>query len=790
MIWNLLTRSIRRINNNKLTTLINILGLGIGLGCCILMGTYIIHEFSFDGYHKKSDKTYRLIIDNSCSTPYVMAEVFRDEISNFKFFFRIYNVWNARVKIRDNYFKEADFILADQDIFSVLDIPIIWGQKENLLLSPSSLVISDKVADKYFKNEDPLGKIIEVSITGRPVDFTVTGVFKQFPSNSSIQADWIGNIAEAFQVISNASGIFTKVSENDINSIKQDWNKEDFQTFALMTGNPVIKEVSQKCTAIYKNYRNNEKKEVHLQPFNRMYLHSNNLNNTNPLKTSQLDIIKIYTAIALLILCIACINYILLSITQTKKQLKEIACYKVAGASSRQIQKEYLFHSVFISFLSLVPALLFVSIIIPFFNQLYDKNLSIKLFLQTPYLLLILTFIVVTGLLAGSYVSFYASRLTPLLLLSPIRGKDKKNVGKGTLIIFQFAILIFLCSSAMIMEKQLLFLKNDNPGFNAKNVLVFKLDNKEAQKQFTTIKLSMEKNPNVIEVAGSAFTPPTGSFLQLTFKNGENGELKEEGLFIGAGLISLLKIPIIEGNDYSTDSNQINSNMLIINQTAAKKYKVRAGEYLGDFLIKAVVTDFHAHSLHRFIKPLLLIQLSDEDVSELVIRTDGNNEKVVSDLNTLWKEISPSTFLDYEILSDRITQFYEKEVNQTKSVMFYAFMAIVLSAMGLFGYISLMLIQRTKEIGIRKINGASVYNIMAMLNTIILKWITIAFVIATPVSLFFLQKWIQNFAYKTELSWWIFVLVGIIALGIALLTVSWHSWTAATRNPIETLRDG
>jgi putative ABC transport system permease protein len=753
------------------------------------MGTYIFHEFSFDKYHNKSDKIYRVNVDGNCSTPYAMGEAFINEIPDFERIFRIYNVWNIRVKSGENYFKENDFILADQEIFAALDIPVILGQKQNLLLNPSSLIISDKVADKYFGKQNPLNNIITVNISGRLVDFTVTGVFKQFPSNSSFQAGWIGNIEEAFTIMANYSDLFGKVSDDGLNSLKQNWEKDEFQTFALAYDKINITEVSQKCTAIFQNHRINEKKEVHLQPFKHMYLYSNNLYNTGPLKTSQLNIIKIFSTIALLILLIACVNYILLSTANAKKQLKVVACYKVAGASSFQIQKEYLFHSVFISFLSLLPALLFVSEIIPFFNQLYDKNLSMNLFLQTPYLIILFGFILVIGLLAGSYISFYASRFNPLLLLSSVSGKDEKNIYRnGALVIVQFTIFIFLCSSTLIMEKQLLFFKNNNPGFDANNVLVFKLDNKEAQKHFSAIKLRIEKNLHVVKVAGSGFTPPTQSFLQLTIDNADNEKLNEEGLFIGSDLISLLKIPIIEGKDYSSEKSQIDSSSLIINQTAAKKYKIRAGEYLGKFYIKAIVADFHAHSLHRFVKPLILLKLGDENVTELVIRTDGITKEVVDDLNSLWKEISPTTFLEYELLSDRINNFYEKEEKQTRSVMFFAFMAIALASMGLFGYVSLLLIQRTKEIGIRKINGARVSEVMTMLNIDLIKWVAISFFIATPIAWYTMHKWLQTFAYKTEQSWWIFGLSGILALGIALLTVSWQSWRASTRNPIEALR--
>jgi putative ABC transport system permease protein len=789
MSWNAITQIFRLIKSNKLTSFINIFGLGIGLGCTILMATYIIHEFSFDSYHKNSDKIYRVVIEKDCSIPYAMGETIGNEISGFEKIFRIYSVWNTRVKSGEDYNKEDGFILADQEIFSVLDIPIVLGKAQNLLQAPSSLVISDRVAHKYFGNENPLGNSLEVNVSGRKVNFNITGVFKRFPSYSSIQADWIGNIAEAFPIMTNASDIFGKLSTEDAKNIRQNWDKTGFQTFALTSGQINIKEASRKCTAIYQSHKPNDKREVYLQPFKQMYLHSENVYSTSPLKTSQLDTIKIYATIATLILLIACINYILLSIADAKKQLKEVACRKVNGASSFQIQKKFLLQSVFISFLSLIPALFFVALIIPLFNQLYDKNLSMQLFLQPPYLMMLAVFILVTGLLAGAYISFYASRLNPLSLLSPVSVKSKSSgAGNGILIAVQFIVFIFLFSSTLVMEKQLLFSKNGNPGFDVNNVLIFRLDNKEAQNHFSAIKSIVEKNPHVINVAGSHTTPPTQSFMQLTVDNGDKGKIDEEGLFVCDGLISLLKIPIVEGYDYSPEKPQDKAGGLIINQTAAKKYKVRAGELLSGYFVRAVVADFHAHSLHRFINPLMLLHVDDKDATELVVRTDGNNKQVVDDLNTIWKDMAPSTFLEYELLSDRIAGFYAKEEKQAKSVMFFTFMAIFLSIMGLFGYVSLVLIQRTKEIGIRKVSGARVSEVMAMLNRDFVKWVAIAFLIATPIAYYAMNKWLESFAYKTDLSWWIFALAGLLALGIALLTVSWQSWKAATRNPVEALR--
>ena len=402
---------------------------------------------------------------------------------------------------------------------------------------------------------------------------------------------------------------------------------------------------------------------------------------------------------------------------------------------------------------------------------------------------MLIAFIVLIGLISGAYIGFYTSRLNLLQLLSPSTIQIKsRNHERGILITCQFIIFIFLCNSTFLMEKQLLFSTHKNLGFNANNILVFKLNNQEAQHQLSVIKAKIKQNPHVKMLAGSMDTPPTQNFMQLIIENDNNRKLEEEGLFIGSNLLTTLKIPILDGTDYSENDNSSKTNNLIINESAAKKYKVKAGEYLGKFFIKAVVADFHAHSLHRTIKPLLLIGTGDENSTELVVRTDGNDKQVISYVQNIWKDMLPTSVLEYETLSDRISLFYATERKQTKSVMFFTFMTIILAALGLFGYVSLALIQRTKEIGIRKVNGANAPEVMVMLNIRFLKWTAIAFIVATPIAYYTMNKWLENFAYKTELSWWIFALAGLLALGIALLTVSWQSWKAATRNPIETLR--
>ena len=317
----MIKNTLRHIRNNRLTSFINIFGLGIGLGCVILMGTFILHEFSFDNYHKNSNNLYRIIVDNNASGSYAMGEAFKEKVPGIEKIVRIYDLWNTQVKQGQEYLKEENFILADQDIFSVLDVPLLLGNQNELFTSSTSVAISDQIQNKYFPNENPIGKTLEVSLSGRLVNFTVTGVYKHFPSYSSLQADLIGNIDEAFPVMSNIVDAFGRVSDKDINQLRQNWDKGGFKTLALTSKEININVAEALCSNIYKQHRRKDY-VINFQPFNQIYLHSEQISNGSPFLSSQLSTLKIYSGIAALILLIACINYVLLSLADTKKQLK------------------------------------------------------------------------------------------------------------------------------------------------------------------------------------------------------------------------------------------------------------------------------------------------------------------------------------------------------------------------------------------------------------------------------------------------------------------------------------
>jgi putative ABC transport system permease protein len=772
----------------KLTAFIQIIGLGIGLGGVILMLAYILHEYSFDKYHTNSSHIYRVVYDKNCTTPYPMGDRFKEEIPGVKNIFRIYNLWNAQIKKNDDYLKEEHFILADSSIFSILDIPILAGNQKLLFNDRSDIVISEKAAEKYFGTFNPVGKLLEINMSGELVKCNITGVYKNFPSNSSLQPEFIGNIKLAFHAFRNSILLFGNIKEINEQELPNSWDEFGMQTFVLTSDNSSISAIERKGTAICKSHLKEKKeKEIHLQEFTKMYFYSEDLWNKNPLLTSNVKSIRLFEGIAILILLIACFNYILLTTTETQSQLKEIACRKVNGASTRQIAHKIYTYALLVAILSLLPAMLFVKLTIPFFNQLFEKNIDIGLFLNPLYVIATIGITIFTGFLGGSYTILHTRKLSPANLFRPIGVYGfAKLFSSGGIIVFQFIVFILLVSSAIIMDKQVRYSETQNQGFNSDNVLVFKLSNLELRKKAAVIKSKLVANSHVLGVATSGFTPPGDGFFNMTLGKEGAEVIKEEGMFVGNGLIELLKIPVLDGTSFT--ENCVQSDGILINAMAANKYKVKVGDVLGSFKVRCILKDFHVHSFHRPINPLVILKMDDKDCFELAVRTDGYNVEVIREAKKIWEDILPTAFFEYQLLNDRISSFYAKERTQVKTITFFSLLAVFLAVIGLLGYVSIITLKRTKEIGIRKVNGARITEILAMLNKDFVKWVAIAFIIACPIAWFAMYKWLQNFAYKTELSWWVFTIAGLMALIVALITVSGQSWRAAIKNPVEALR--
>ena len=789
MNFSAIKQIIRHLIRRKYYSGISILSLGIGLGCAVLMATYIIHEFSFDKYHTNSARLYRVIDGNKTATAYAMGEAFEKDIPEIESVCRIYPGVDLKVKQGTQFLEEKDAVFADKTFNEYFDVKIINGNPDNQLSDPSSLLISKRIAKKYFKDQNPVGETMEIALGGDIYHFNVSGVFENFPSYSSLQVNFIGKIDVAFKLLWDIEydiGFSDTRPEIDY---RNEWIRNEFTTFLLLKKGMDKENVEGKCTQVCLSHRKeNPEKGITLQPISNMYLHSDNLELTSTFSTNQLSSLKIFMAIGLLILIIAIINFILISNADNNISVTEIACRKVNGATRKQIIFESLFKSVLVAFISLIPAFIVVWLTIPVFNNLFQKDLSISLFFKWQYILSLLSITLLTGISAGLYLGLFVSRVSPGKLFNnnylPFR---KRVILRGGLVIVQFVIFILLVSSFLIMHEQYNYSLHMDMGLNSENTLIINLQNDEVINQAEYIKNQVLANPNVKECIPNSFmVPPVESILVFSYKDEQGNSQGQPALVFGPGLIEMLGIKLLEGRTFNA-SDEGFGRKFIINKAAAEKYHVGAGEKIHGFDVIGIVNNFHFQSLHSPVQPVF-IALQKSRFPSLLIKTNGNNSEVLNYVRKTIEKLSPEYILEYELLQDRIAHFYDKEEKQTGTIGFFSAIAMILSVMGMLGFVALNLVKRTKEIGIRKINGAKTTELVGMLWKEYSVWVSIAFIIAIPFAWYAMQKWLENFAYRISVDWWIFLLTGSLALITVLLTITYQTFRAAIKNPIKSLR--
>jgi putative ABC transport system permease protein len=525
-----------------------------------------------------------------------------------------------------------------------------------------------------------------------------------------------------------------------------------------------------------------------LQPVTDVYLRSGTKAASQFCKAGNPNELKYYEAISLIILLISVTNYILLTKASTSDRLRELGTRKVLGASQGRIRTQIIIESNLVTILSLLPAALVIFSGISFINNTLNKSLSPDIFYSPVMWLCLIMVVLFTGIISGVIIGYNVSRVPSLLLLS---GKTSEHSRSGNLkysfLILHFSIYVILVASVISVSKQIKYSLTNFKGINPEHVMITELNTNELKSSFTAICDEMKKTPGVIMAAGSSFIPPFGNYLPITLATPEGEKVRFDGLIMGEGMTEMLDIKVIDGSSF--DTFKANRREVLFNESSALKYKIKAGDiYLG-FNVKGIVKDFHAHSLHTLIQPMVILQQNPANMGLLAIKTDGkNDEAIIKQLRALYNQISPDEIFEVKYLTDDISGFYGNEINQQKIIGAFSILATVLSVMGLFGIALISILRKTKEIGLRKVNGASIIEIIYLLNAGFLKWIVISFVISIPASMYIISVWQSRFAYKTELSWWIFASAGISAIFVAMLTVSWQSIRAATRNPVEALR--
>lgn len=779
--------AIKSIQNNQVQSLVSVLGLGIGLGSIILILMLYMHENSFDRYIPENDQVYRVLHGANSSTPFILGETAKNDIPSIDQIFRYYQSGEFEIRQNGNdIIEEQRFACSDASIFNLLGIEFIIGKTAE---SRNEVAISETMARKYYPNGDAMNKTIEARLNNEFINLTVCGIFKDFPSNSSLAPNFVSHtdlIDEFLGTFNKRLGEYGSVVE----TFKTNWERDVCITYLKINAQSNVEDVTEQLQKYKQRFEGESKKEqaFSLQAATDVYLQSEEISDVYS-RRGNANELKYYIAIALFILIISIFNYIFLTKAKMEGRLKEFGVKKALGAYTSSIRKQMLFEANIISFLSLLPAIFVIMLGIPFINSTLGRNLDSQI-LSVWYTIPLLALIpLLTGSFSGFIVGIKISRISPVLLLNKRNSSlPKTKQWSNSFLSFHFAIFIILVVGVLVLKKQINYSLTNFTAINPENVMICELNTPELAQKFSVIDNHVKQLPGVIRTAGSSFIPPYNWTLPVRLKNPENNEsIVFDGLIMGKGMMELLNIELLEG-DFFGEYNE-NQHQFIFNESAALMYHLKAGELFNGFHIQGIVKDFTAHTMHSLIKPMVIIQQHPEKMSLFAIKTTGEtDEEIVASITQLFKEISPDKMVSIFTLQEQINHFYDREQNQAKLISAFSLLAIVLTIMGLFGMVLNTVAKKTKEIGIRKVNGAKISEILIMLNIDFLRWVALGYVIACPIAWYAMNRWLENFAYKTTLSWWIFVLAGALALGIAILTVSWQSWKAATRNPVEALR--
>jgi len=805
MIKNYLKTALRNLYKHKGYSLINILGLAIGMASCLMILMYVNHELSYDSFNEKADRIFRVsgsfrwggrdfdIAVNAAPVAQTLINDFPEVEDAVRFRQRGRYV----VKYGDKSFRERNTSFADASFFNIFSIPLLKGDPQTALAAPKTLVLSRDTAEKYFRDEDPIGKTLKINDRE---DYQVTGVYENIPDNSHFHFD----ILFSMESLQESKG--------------QIWLSQNFQTYIVLRDGADYLALEAKFPDLIIKYMGPQLKsflgktmeeviadgelraEFYLQPLTSIHLHSDLLGEMEA--TSDAKYVYIFSAIALFILLIAAVNFMNLATARSANRAREVGIRKVLGSYRKQLIGQFLTESMVLSFLAMLLALGLVSLALPLFNNLAGKDLVTSLLGQDSMPLLLVLMTLLTGFLAGSYPAFFISAFRPVNVL---KGKMKTGAKSGMLrsvmVVFQFASSIILIVGTFVVYNQLHYMQNKKLGYEKEQVLM--LENTYLLgNQIQAFKEAVLANPQFVSGTVSGYLPvPSNRSNNATFPEGEINSDKATSMQqwdVDFDFIKTLGIKIVAGRDFSREFST-DTSAAIINQAVAKHFEWAdpVGKRLGRgasndgkvdlYEVIGVVEDFHFESLRDTIGPLILFLGDSRGMISFRIETDDVSATIGA-LENNWQEFLPDQPFEYSFLDDRFDAMYRSEQRIGKIFGVFAGLAIFIGCLGLFGLAAFTAEQRTKEIGVRKILGASVPNITRLLLKEFTVLIGIANIVAWPIAFFIMRMWLQDFSYQTSLGLWIFLAAGLMTLFIAIFTVSFQAIKAALADPINSLR--
>jgi len=798
MFKNYLKIALRNIRRYKTFSLTNIIGLAIGMACCIMIFLYVQDELSYDSFHANSDHIYRLLAQSkSVSETNLIApigapiaEIFSNALPEIRKAARLNREDRVLMQNGNKKFFEERFFYADPEIFDVFTFPFIKGDSQTALAAPFSVILTESMAQKYFDEDDPIGKSI---IMNNEHSFNVTAVIEDIPHNSHFRFDFLASL----ETLADLYGERFLTHPGYL----------AFYTYLLLQEGTDTTELEQKFHAMLTEYIGEQAasmRSFHLQPLKDIHLHSKLEYEIEA--NSDISFIYIYSAIALFILLIASFNFMNLSTARSARRAKEVGMRKVLGAQRMQLIKQFLGESVILSLIGLSLAIILAELFLRVFNPLTGKELTLHYFDNIGIFLSFFGFVIIAGIIAGLYPALFLSAFHPVRTLKGRLGTGGKSSSfRRFLVVTQFAISIILITGTIIIKNQLDFVRNQSLGFNKEQVVVIPIHDPNTRQAYQTIKTEFLQNPSIINATASSSVPGK-PFSVITYRIQDIPEKEHQKMvtyFVDYDFLETLGIELSAGRNFSKEFTTDESGAFILNETAVKQFGwndplnqqiiwpssllrrdaiVKKGRVIG------VVKDFNVTSLHQRIEPVLL-QIRPKNFHGISARIKTENvPETLAFIREKWATFSPLYPFEYSFLDEDFNKLYRADDKVGQLFGIFSSLAIFVACLGLFGLASFTTEQRTKEIGIRKVLGSSVSGILVLLSKEFTRWILLANIIAWPIAWYLSRNWLQNFAYRIGVQIWVFILSGLLALAIALLTISYQSIKAALADPIDSLR--
>jgi len=809
MIKNYIRIAIRNLFKHRGFSLINIIGLTVGLTCCFLILLFVRDELSYDRYNTKADNIYRVnlhgrISDSDFNMAVSCAPIgptLNHEIPEVKNFTRLYKAGIPVIRYKHKVFSEDRFLWADSTFFDIFTLPFIKGNPQTALVKPQSVVLTESMAKKYFGNDDPIGKLLNMD---NRIDYIVTGVIKDVPKNSHFHFDFLGSLTSYQNIMQDQRWLSNNLYSYVLldKGVTYDMIKDKMEDVVLKYVAPQIKqalgvslEQLKKSGALY---------HYSLQPLMDIHLYSHLDNEIEP--NSDIQYVYIFALIALGILLIACINFMNLATARSAMRAKEVGIRKTLGSKKSQLIWQFIFESVLMSTIAVIIAAFLAELFLPFFNEITGKSITFGINESLTLVPMFVLFALVVGILAGSYPAFFLSAFDPVTVLKGNTLKGGKNSWlRSTLVISQFTVSIILIIGTFVVKDQLDYIQNKKLGFNKEQIVLVKKTD-DIGRQIESFKRELLSNPSITSVSNSN-TYPGGPIVgnSAYTAGGQSGDKSQLIMQMAAdyGFVDTYQIPMQEGRYYSREHPSDTLNTIVVNEETVKifglknpigKKLIAVGNNADNsrtFTIIGVTKNFNYESLHSKIRPLIIhlfVPGRGFGRYTAVRVASGDIKNTLNYINKKWHKLAGAQAFEYNFFDKEFAKLYESERRTGKLFTSFSIIAIIIATMGLFGLVAFITERRTKEIGIRKVMGASISEIVFLLSKEFSRWVLLANIIAWPVAYYLMNNWLKEFAYRVNISIWLFPIAGILVLLVSLLTVSTLTFRAARANPANSLK--